>query len=271
MEGNKPTCFVIQEFDDNGAFDKRYQETIKPALIDSGVEPLRADTMLGLQPVIDKIEEAIKQASICIAEVSTDNPNVWLELGYALAINRPVVILCDKQIRGKLPFDIQHRPVIFYRTDSKSGYEELENNIKLNIKNELERDNRIESAPVIKSGSHELEDLKDYEVAILTTLLALWPTSSSGANHWELEKKLKSIGYADTALGLGISKLLNKELILQNSDSDINGNDYFLYRITPEGISWLTAREDKIDLTLPKKRQAIPTPASGEFDDDIPF
>jgi hypothetical protein len=267
MSESKPTCFVIQEFDDDGTFDKRYQETIRPALVASDVEPLRADAILGLQPVIEKIEDAIQQASICVAEVSTDNPNVWLELGYALAINRPVVILCDKNIRSKLPFDIQHRPVIFYRTDSKSGYEELENNIKLNVKNELERDSRIATAPLIKNGSGELEDLKDYEVAILTTLLALWPTSSNGAGHWELEKKLKSIGYAETALGLGLSKLLSKGLIQQSSDSDINGNDYFLYRITPEGIGWLTEREDKIELEIPKK-QAIPTP---DFDDDIPF
>lgn len=269
MENNKPTCFVIQEFDDGGTFDKRYQETIRPALIASEVEPLRADAILGLQPVIEKIEDAIQQASICVAEVSTDNPNVWLELGYALAINRPVVILCDKKIRSKLPFDIQHRPVIFYRADSKSGFEELEKNIKLNVKNELERDKRIATAPLIKSGSHELEDLKDYEVAILTTLLALWPTSSNGAGHWELDKKLKSIGYAEAALGLGVSKLLSKELIQQDADSDINGNDYFLYRITPEGIGWLTAREDKIELTLPiKQTTPIPTP---DFDDDIPF
>ena len=267
MTDSKPTCFVIQEFDDGGTFDKRYQETIMPALVESEVEPLRADTILGLQPVIEKIEDAIQDASICVAEVSTDNPNVWLELGYALAINKPVVILCDKNIRNRLPFDIQHRPVIFYRTDSKSGYEELEQKIRLNVKTELEREDRITTAPLLKSGSDQLEDLKDYEVAILTTLLALWPTSSSGAGHWELEKKLKSIGYADTALGLGISKLLTKGLIQQSSESDINGNDYYLYRITPDGIAWLTAREDKIDLTLPK-RQAIPTP---DFDDDIPF
>ncbi|MDQ7005514.1 MAG: hypothetical protein Q9N67_11610 [Ghiorsea sp.] len=83
-------------------------------------------------------------------------------------------------------------------------------------------------------------------------------------------KKLESIGYADTALGLGISKLLDKKLILQNVDSDMNGNDYFLYRITPEGISWLTAREDKLDLTIPKKRQSFPV-VDDTFDDDIPF
>jgi len=267
MENNKPTCFVIQEYDDGGPFDKRYQETIEPALVAAEVEPLRADKILGLQPIIEKIETAIQQASICVAEVSTDNPNVWLELGYALAINRPVVILCDKQLRSKLPFDVQHRPVIFYRTDSKSGYEDLEKQIVKNVVNELERDKRITTAPLIKGGSHVLEDLKDYEVAILTTLLALWPTSSSGAGHWELEKKLKSIGYSSAALGLGISKLMDKGLIQQNSETDMNGNDYFLYRVSPEGISWLQAREDQINLVLPSRHA---TPAA-DFDDDIPF
>ena len=119
MENNKPTCFVIQEFDDGDTFDRRYEETISPALIAAEVAPRRADEILGLQPVINKIEDAIQQASICVAEVSTDKSNVWLELGYALAVNRPVVILCDDQKRVKLPFDIQHRPVYFINLTQK--------------------------------------------------------------------------------------------------------------------------------------------------------
>ena len=249
MENDKPRCFVIQEFDEGGKFDKRYDETIEPALKSSEVDPVRADKILGLQPVIQKIEEAILESSICVAEVSTDNPNVWLELGYALALNKPVVILCDKQIRDKLPFDIRHRPVIIYRTDSKSGYEELERKIKENINNELETDKSIESVPLIKGGAHELEDLKDYEVAILTTLLALWPSSSNGSPYWPLHRKLVAQGYNEFFISLGISKLLDKELIQKNSESTGDGDEYFRYCITPKGIGWLTKREDKLELT----------------------
>jgi hypothetical protein len=120
-EVTKPTCFVIQSFD-GGTFDRRYTETIRPALIKASVVPQRADEILGLNPVIEKIESAIELATICFAEVSLDNPNVWLELGYALALRKPTVILCDKAIRSKLPFDVQHRPIIFYSSDSKSGF-----------------------------------------------------------------------------------------------------------------------------------------------------
>ena len=248
MENNKPTCFVIQEFDDGDTFDRRYEETISPALIAAEVAPRRADEILGLQPVINKIEDAIQQASICVAEVSTDNPNVWLELGYALAVNRPVVILCDDQKRVKLPFDIQHRPVIFYKSDSKSGYEELEARIKEEVKNELEKEKNIASIRSIKDGSHELGDLKDYEVDILSVLLASWPKTSIGLSHWELKGALKYTDYTDTALSLGISNLINKDMIEQLLEGD--NEELYLYRITPKGIVWLDERKDKLELKV---------------------
>lgn len=171
----KPLCFVIQAFD-GGKYDRRYNETIRPALLRAEVEPQRADEILGLNPVIEKIERAIDAAAICVAEVSEDNPNVWLELGYALALNRPTVILCDKVARPRLPFDIQHRPVILYRTDSRSGYEELERDLIKYVKNQLSTERRITRTLALKPGSESSTDLAKYEVAILTTTFAFWPT-----------------------------------------------------------------------------------------------
>jgi len=267
MADKKPTCFVIQEFDDGGTFDRRFSETIQPALIAAEVVPKRADQILGLKPVIEKIEQAIEEASICVAEVSTDNPNVWLELGYALSLNRPTVILCDRGRRERLPFDIQHRPVIFYRCDSRSGFDELEKNIIRNVKAELKKDVSIERAPVLKGGAQSLEDLKDYEVAILSTLLALWPTPNSGATHYDLENKLSSLGFKDVAIGLGVTSLIEKNYILvkEHQESDTFGNTWEskLYQVLPNGISWLRNHEDQLELMEPEKL-VIP-------DDDIPF
>ena len=247
MGNIKPTCFVIQDFDDGGTFDKRYEETIEPALKGSEVIPLRADKILGLQPVIQKIEEAIRKASICVAEVTTDNPNVWLELGYALAIDKPVVLLCDMQTRSKLPFDIQHRPVIFYRGDSRSGYEELERKIKENVKNELKRDESISSTPSIKRSSDEVKNLEDYELDVLTILFELWPDSPDGTSHRELAKKFKvKSWHNETVLALGISKLLDKQVIQQNTNPRQYEGKYFLYSITAKGRDWLTIRENDI-------------------------
>ena len=44
----------------------------------------------GVDVLIDAIEEAIRSA------ITTDNPNVWYELGFAFAAGRPVVMVCSQ-------------------------------------------------------------------------------------------------------------------------------------------------------------------------------
>ena len=55
---------------------------------------------------IDDIELGIENSEVCLAEISTDNPNVWYELGYAIASKREVFLLCSKNERKThFPFD----------------------------------------------------------------------------------------------------------------------------------------------------------------------
>lgn len=279
----KPVCFVIQAFD-GGKFDRRYIETIKPALIKADVDPQRADEILGLNPVIEKIEKAIESAAICIAEVTEDNPNVWLELGYALALDRPTVILCDRAARPKLPFDIQHRPIIFYRTDSRSGFDELERDIIKFVKNQLENERRIAKTYTLKPGSEESTDLAKYEVSILATAFAAWPTPVGSISHWDLEKKLQKEGFTDVGLALGISKLIGRsyllERIVMEEDSHYGSVEVKHYQISPEGIKWIEMHSELLTLEVEKVkspyRTASPKPAPAktgfdDMDDDIPF
>ncbi|MFZ3204354.1 MAG: hypothetical protein WA161_10850 [Pseudomonas sp.] len=262
----KPTCFVIQTFD-GSTYDLRYKETIRPALIKADVEPQRADEILGLNPIIDKIEAAIEAASICIAEVSVDNPNVWFELGYALALNRPTVILCEKSIRPKLPFDIQHRPVIFYRTDSKSGYDELEYNIVKWIKNELNTASRVNKIETLKPGIQEILDLEDYEVAALSAAFAFWPTSEGGISHWQLAQKFKDLKFSEMALALAVSGLMERGLLTEKLliDRDFDNSEYKCYFVTNSGVKWLQSNKRLLMGKEPEK--TIPK----EFDEEIPF
>ena len=111
-----PTCFVIQPFDREN--DERYEEVFKPALREAGVEPYRVDQDPGVDVPIAAIEDGIRKADICFADITTNNPNVWYELGFAFASLRPVVMVCAKARAEKLPFDIRHRaPLSFMRLD----------------------------------------------------------------------------------------------------------------------------------------------------------
>ena len=71
------------------------------------------------------------ESSMCFAEITTDNPNVWYELGFAFACKKDVVMVCSEERTGKFPFDIQHRQVITYKTSSKSDFETLEETIEI--------------------------------------------------------------------------------------------------------------------------------------------
>ena len=68
-------CFVIQPFDD-GKFDKRFVDIFAPAIKAAGLEPYRVDQDPAVEIPIDAIEDRIKAASVCLAEITTDNPNV---------------------------------------------------------------------------------------------------------------------------------------------------------------------------------------------------
>lgn len=274
-EIKKPTAFVIQQFD-GGKFDRRFQETIRPGIVKGGAFPQRADQILGLQPIIQKIEHAIQSADICIAEVSTDNPNVWLELGYALALNRPTIILCDKQMRDRLPFDVQHRPVIFYNTESKSGYEELESRISTEIKHAVETVEAEKKQPILSRGAKDTGELKGYEVSILAALLTAWSSSPHGSSKWEIERILDKTSYSETQIAMGLSNLSIRGYVEQEMQEDRDGSDYFAYRITPNGIKWVHENESSIEpaiqRTTSKAKSKAPNAVTDDFtDDDIPF
>lgn len=62
-----------------------------------------------------------------------DNPNVWYELGYAYALGKDVVMFSDEN-RKSFPFDISHKSIIPYKTESPSDFEGLSESITKKIK-----------------------------------------------------------------------------------------------------------------------------------------
>lgn len=82
------TCFVIQPFDNGGRFDKRYKDVFDPAIREAGLEPYRVDNDPSVSVPIEDIQDGIRKATACLVDITLDNPNVWFELGYALASDK---------------------------------------------------------------------------------------------------------------------------------------------------------------------------------------
>jgi hypothetical protein len=73
------TCFVLQPFDE-GKYDELYRDTFAPAIKDAGFKPYRVDQDPSATVLIDKIHSEIRTATVCFAEITENNPNVWYEL-----------------------------------------------------------------------------------------------------------------------------------------------------------------------------------------------
>jgi hypothetical protein len=109
-------CFVIQPFD-CAEYDERFDTVLLPAILDAGLLPYRVDRNPRVDLPTEDIEAAIRSARVCLADITTNNPNVWFEVGYALACQKRVCLICGADRVGPYPFDVRTRAVINYRRD----------------------------------------------------------------------------------------------------------------------------------------------------------
>lgn len=257
------TCFIMQPFDKD-VFDKRYEDIFEPAIISCGLVPYRVDRDPSVNIPIDEIESGIRKARICFAEITTDNPNVWFELGYAIACNKDVIMVCSDERVTRFPFDVQHRNIIKYSTKSPRDYEKLTNDIK-------ERMNAILQKQVIidelnNSPVSDIKGLSNFEIMVLTLTMSSQINPNDIIHGYSIKQDMNRNGYTDSAYSLGIRKLILKGMIEQVPDVDYNGNEYYGYRLTDLGEEWLMNNEDKLVL-----RQEIAIATNDDEDDGLPF
>jgi hypothetical protein len=102
------TVFVLMPFRED--FDDVYS-VIKDAVSDVSksagiaIRCLRADEISTPGLITDQIIEGIGDADLLIADLTGSNPNVMYELGYAHALNKPVIILNQDVLKS--PFDVK--------------------------------------------------------------------------------------------------------------------------------------------------------------------
>lgn len=254
------TCFVIQPFD-KSKFDQRYNDVFEPAIIAAGLQPYRVDRDLSVTVPIEKIEEGIKSAKICFAEITLDNPNVWYELGFALASGKDVVMVTEE--RQKFPFDIQHRHIINYRTDSKSDYEKLEIDIRDRLLAMIGKQKSVKE--IIENPIKENKGLKPHELTMLLLIMENQLTPEDSVSAYSIKNDMDKAGYNPLAVSVSIRELQRKGLITTSYESDYNNNEYIGCKLTEAGESWIIDNQDILEF---KKKDSSFEDLS---DPDLPF
>jgi hypothetical protein len=110
--GSDPLCFVLMPFgrksDVTGAgidFDAVYQQIIAPAILDAGLEPVRADEEMTGGIVHKPMFERLILCEYAVADLTFANANVFYELGVRHAV-RPYSTVLIFASGTRLPFDV---------------------------------------------------------------------------------------------------------------------------------------------------------------------
>ena len=265
-----PTCFVIQPFD-KGKFDKRFDDTFRPAIVKAGLEPYRVDLDPAVRIPIDEIEKGIASSAICLAEITLDNPNVWYELGYAFACGKDVVMVSSEERTGGFPFDIGHRQIIKYQTGSASDFKRLEEAIFKKITALLEKTKtvvKLSDTPVM-----DTEGLKSHEIALLILIMENQLSAEDHSSLYTLKGEMEKAGYTSIAASVGLRRLARLGMIGTFTESDYNNNTYSACRITEKGEDWILANEEQLVFRKSgqKADKANPKNFIGFDSDELPF
>ena len=129
IAGNEPRIFVVMQFGE--PYDSLYKEVIQPVSDNLGFKAFRADDIFRPGVILQDIIRGIVESDVIVAEITPVNANVSYELGYAHALQKPTILLANRQTE-KLPFDISGYRVIFY-DDTIGGKREIESTLEKHL------------------------------------------------------------------------------------------------------------------------------------------
>jgi len=123
-----PKAFVVMQF--SSPYNELYEDVIKKVCNTFDLNVVRADETYGPGLILADIIKQINESRLIIAEISQSNPNVFYEVGYAHALNKPTILIAEKTT--KLPFDVSPFRTLFYE-NTIAGKQKIEDGLKKHI------------------------------------------------------------------------------------------------------------------------------------------
>jgi O-acetyl-ADP-ribose deacetylase (regulator of RNase III) len=161
-------CFVIMPFGkkdvldgkgnviDTVDFNQVYDQLIKKAVEEIGVDCERCDEIPESGSIHKKMFKGIFEADVAVVDITSLNQNVFYELGVRHALHKYVTVVIQKKNDQPLPFNIRGLGITPYETTTEDQIEKARKEIQVLIQNGLDKQN-------IDSIVH---DALDDEVAI---------------------------------------------------------------------------------------------------------
>jgi len=172
---------------DNGHFTRVYEHLIKPAILQAGFNPIRADDKKNTNYIVIDILKMILDSDLVLCDLSSKNANVLYELGIRQAFNKKALLL--KDLKTERIFDIQ-------------GLRHIEYDESLRI------DSVKKDINLISEALSDTYKANDNEVNSLIQLLSIKPASIS--NSMELSNETSILLKAIESIDDRLNNLENK-------------------------------------------------------------
>lgn len=120
------TAGSVQEID----FDRIYDDLIKPAILQAGLEPLIESEEKSGGIIYKTMYEKIILCEFCIADLSNLNPNAYYELGMRYAVKPFTTIPIIASSHSQLFFDVAPNRTFIYQVDNDFNLSNKQDDIK---------------------------------------------------------------------------------------------------------------------------------------------
>jgi nucleoside 2-deoxyribosyltransferase len=114
MFEERPLAFLALPSQGNASLDLATQ--IGDVLKQQGIEAMRPDDISTANPVVEQVQASIRRADLVVADLTGRNPNVLFEVGMALGLNKPILLLSQSPSED-MPIDLAAHQVARYRPD----------------------------------------------------------------------------------------------------------------------------------------------------------
>lgn len=173
-----------------------------------------------------------------------------------------MVLVCTDKRTTNFPFDVQHRTIIKYSTNTPSDFEKLRTNITRKINAYLQKARTLSTVSKITSLTTKLEGLDSHEVMMLATITANLEQLDEGVSVLQIKRDMEINGYTNVATSIALKSLSEKKYLEAATFYDFNG-EYPGYKLTQIAWNWIMSIQDKFVLRQLAK--------SDDSDDEIPF
>jgi PAS domain-containing protein len=174
---------ACRSLNDEGASDEKLKGK-RPAL-----KLERVDEHDGTFDIVERLLELIRESTLCIADLSSNNKNVLWEAGVATGMGKPVILLT--QDRASVGFDLRNIRNIEYRRDRLA--DTLQVPLQTALKAVLNGSPELAVTPVYSAHSQSLAMSTatpiyfldaDYNIKYVNEAAAAIFDTGYGASHW---------------------------------------------------------------------------------------